>query len=202
MLTRATPLTLTATRADGSPLPSWLNYDATTQTFSGTPGRDDVGAIDIRATALRPGGRLGVRVFTLTVASDEPTHHFTTLSGGNSEDIRGGDGARDTLVINHSGLSSSLYVTVSMSQNWYASSYDPETATFSSGSYYGFEVLEVTGGSGDDTFYTYDLFPAALHGGAGVDTGRRIQPRAELPRCAERDAERHRADAPHAGLGQ
>ena len=30
-------LTYTATLADGSALPSWLSFDATTQTFSGTP---------------------------------------------------------------------------------------------------------------------------------------------------------------------
>jgi hypothetical protein len=31
------PMTFTATLADGSPLPSWLSFDATTRTFSGTP---------------------------------------------------------------------------------------------------------------------------------------------------------------------
>ena len=33
----ATRLTLSATLADGSPLPAWLSFDAATQTFSGTP---------------------------------------------------------------------------------------------------------------------------------------------------------------------
>ena len=37
-------LTLSATLADGSPLPAWLSFDPATQTFSGTPLNDDVGA--------------------------------------------------------------------------------------------------------------------------------------------------------------
>ena len=32
-------LTLSATLADGSPLPAWLSFDAATQTFSGTPAQ-------------------------------------------------------------------------------------------------------------------------------------------------------------------
>jgi hypothetical protein len=44
------------------------------------------------------------------------------------------------------------------------------TASSSSGSFYDFEVLDVTGGSGNDNFYTYNLLPIALHGGAGMDT--------------------------------
>ena len=39
-------LTLSATLADGSPLPAWLSFDAATQTFSGTPLNDDVGPLD------------------------------------------------------------------------------------------------------------------------------------------------------------
>ena len=35
-------LTYTATLEDGSALPSWLSFDAATQTFSGTPLNDDV----------------------------------------------------------------------------------------------------------------------------------------------------------------
>ncbi len=31
-------LTYSATLADGTALPSWLSFDAATQTFSGTPG--------------------------------------------------------------------------------------------------------------------------------------------------------------------
>jgi hypothetical protein len=44
-------LTYSATLADGSALPSWLTFDATTRTFSGTPTAANVGAISVRVTA-------------------------------------------------------------------------------------------------------------------------------------------------------
>ncbi|RLA01225.1 MAG: hypothetical protein DRQ47_08375, partial [Gammaproteobacteria bacterium] len=44
-------LALSATLADGSALPSWLNFDASTDTFSGTPNNDEVGLLDIKVTA-------------------------------------------------------------------------------------------------------------------------------------------------------
>ena len=51
MLMRAIALTYAATLADGSTLPSWLSFDASSRTFSGTPSNGDVGAIDIKVTA-------------------------------------------------------------------------------------------------------------------------------------------------------
>ncbi|MBI0520374.1 hypothetical protein F6Q07_19935, partial [Pectobacterium parmentieri] len=44
-------LTLSATLANGSPLPSWLRFDPTIGTFSGTPGNGDIGTLVIRVTA-------------------------------------------------------------------------------------------------------------------------------------------------------
>ncbi|PPC74734.1 hypothetical protein C4K68_24280, partial [Pokkaliibacter plantistimulans] len=44
-------LTLSATLADGSALPSWLSFDASTGTFSGTPDNGDVGSLSIRVIA-------------------------------------------------------------------------------------------------------------------------------------------------------
>jgi hypothetical protein len=44
-------LALTATRADGSALPSWLSFNAATRTFSGTPANGDVGPIEVKLTA-------------------------------------------------------------------------------------------------------------------------------------------------------
>lgn len=35
----------------GGAIPAWLNFDATTRTFSGTPGAGDVGTLDIEVTA-------------------------------------------------------------------------------------------------------------------------------------------------------
>lgn len=46
-----TTLTYTATLSDGSPLPPWLSFNATTRTFSGFPDDGDVGTLSIRVTA-------------------------------------------------------------------------------------------------------------------------------------------------------
>ncbi|MDQ3535599.1 MAG: malectin domain-containing carbohydrate-binding protein [Bacteroidota bacterium] len=44
-------LTYTATLADNSDLPLWLSFNPLTRTFSGTPGKNDVGTIEIKVTA-------------------------------------------------------------------------------------------------------------------------------------------------------
>ncbi|WP_460097797.1 calcium-binding protein [Pseudomonas sp. S3_C01] len=49
-------LQLSATLADGKPLPTWLSFDAKTRTFSGTPGNDAVGNVAIRVTATDKAG--------------------------------------------------------------------------------------------------------------------------------------------------
>ncbi|PPC74484.1 hypothetical protein C4K68_25555, partial [Pokkaliibacter plantistimulans] len=68
-------LTYTATLADGSALPSWLSFNATTRTFSGTPTNDDVGAISIKVTATDGSDAAVSSSFSLTVANvnDAPT---------------------------------------------------------------------------------------------------------------------------------
>ncbi|MBH8576028.1 DUF4347 domain-containing protein, partial [Nostocaceae cyanobacterium CENA369] len=43
-------LTYTATLENGDPLPSWLSFDANTQTFSGTPTNDNVGSLNLKVT--------------------------------------------------------------------------------------------------------------------------------------------------------
>ena len=68
-------LNFIATRADGSLLPSWLAFDAMTQTFSGTPGNSDVGACDIIVMATDTGDASAATTFTVNVANvnDAPT---------------------------------------------------------------------------------------------------------------------------------
>ena len=57
-------LTLSATLADGSPLPAWLSFDPGTNSFSGTPLNDDVGALTIRVTATDTSGATATQDFT------------------------------------------------------------------------------------------------------------------------------------------
>ncbi|MGS4946639.1 malectin domain-containing carbohydrate-binding protein [Meridianimarinicoccus sp. RP-17] len=70
-------LTLSATLADDTPLPSWLDFDPATATFSGTPLQADVnaGPIEVKVTATDAGGLSVSDTFTLTPqnVNDAPT---------------------------------------------------------------------------------------------------------------------------------
>jgi Ca2+-binding RTX toxin-like protein len=59
-------LSYSATLANGAALPSWLSFNATTQTFSGTPPQDYYGNIDVKVTAS-DGSLSASDVFTLTI---------------------------------------------------------------------------------------------------------------------------------------
>lgn len=60
-------LSYSATMADGNALPSWLSYDAVTQTFSGTPANADVGAMQVKVVATDTSGHTIESTFSLSV---------------------------------------------------------------------------------------------------------------------------------------
>lgn len=60
-------LTLSASRADGGVLPVWLNFDAATGRFSGTPPASAAGVLEIRVTATDGEGAAVSDLFTLTI---------------------------------------------------------------------------------------------------------------------------------------
>jgi VCBS repeat-containing protein len=60
-------LAYSVTLADGTALPSWLTFDAVTQTFSGTPGNGDVGNLNVRVTATDMAGASVSATFALDV---------------------------------------------------------------------------------------------------------------------------------------
>ncbi len=62
-------LTYSASLVGGGALPTWLNFDAATQTFSGTPGNDDTGSVAVRVTATDSGLLSVSDDFDLSVAS-------------------------------------------------------------------------------------------------------------------------------------
>ncbi|MGK7953380.1 MAG: DUF4114 domain-containing protein [Xenococcaceae cyanobacterium] len=63
-------LTYSASLADGSPLPSWLRFNANTVTFSGTPTNDNVGNFSIAVMADDGNGGKVSDLFDLTVFTD------------------------------------------------------------------------------------------------------------------------------------
>lgn len=81
-------LSYSATLADGSALPAWLQLDAATGTFSGTPGNDNVGSLEIRVKANDLVGASVSQSFSLTVANtnDVPEVAFTLANQQATED--------------------------------------------------------------------------------------------------------------------
>ncbi|MGB3652276.1 MAG: putative Ig domain-containing protein [Rivularia sp. (in: cyanobacteria)] len=71
-------LTLNATLEDGSPLPTWLTFDAETATFSGTPEDENVGAIKVKVTATDNDGESVQTSFNLRVANVNKIPTITT----------------------------------------------------------------------------------------------------------------------------
>ena len=62
-------LSYTATRADGSALPSWLDFEEESATFSGTPGANDTGEINLLVTAIGLAGASESAAFKTTIVA-------------------------------------------------------------------------------------------------------------------------------------
>ncbi len=61
-------LTLVATLANGSPLPAWLSFDATTRTFSGNPPDGAAGTVSVKLTAKDASGLEASDTFDIVIA--------------------------------------------------------------------------------------------------------------------------------------
>ena len=72
-------LSYTATQDDGTELPSWLTFTASTRTFSGTPRAADVGTVTVKVTASD--GTHSVSATFDIVASADVTAPTVTVSG-------------------------------------------------------------------------------------------------------------------------
>ncbi|MDD5215873.1 MAG: tandem-95 repeat protein, partial [Methylococcales bacterium] len=68
-------ISYTATKADGSALPSWLSFDAANRTFSGTPANEDVGTLSVKVTATDSGLATVSDTFDIVIinVNDAPT---------------------------------------------------------------------------------------------------------------------------------
>ena len=94
-------LTYAATKADGTALPSWMTFNATTRNLSGTPTSTNVGALDVTITATDNSGATAQDTLTITVKPAGVTLTGTsgvdTLSGGGGDDTISGLAGNDTL---------------------------------------------------------------------------------------------------------
>ncbi|MDH4583202.1 tandem-95 repeat protein, partial [Pseudomonas sp. BN415] len=92
-------LTLSASLANGDPLPGWLSFDAATRTFSGTPpAGTQAGAIAILVTATDSGGLSVSEGFSLNLLDAiVGTPNADVLNGSVVDDAIYGLGSSDTL---------------------------------------------------------------------------------------------------------
>ena len=76
-------LTYSATKPDDSTLPTWLSFDATTRTFTGTPAATDVETVAVKVTATDTSSATASDEFNIVVsaaANNAPDFTDTTLT--------------------------------------------------------------------------------------------------------------------------
>jgi Ca2+-binding RTX toxin-like protein len=95
-------LAYTATLADGSALPNWLSFNASTRSFSGTPAT--LGTVSVKVTATDSSNTSASDVFDIVVSVQNLVLNGTasadTLIGGTGNDSISGIGGNDSLVGN------------------------------------------------------------------------------------------------------
>ncbi|MFJ4453914.1 cadherin-like domain-containing protein [Pseudomonas sp. NPDC089392] len=85
-------LSYTATAANASALPTWLQFNANTRTFSGTPAIPDAGTYSIRVTASDPDGLAVSDEFLLVIAPPPGS-----VSGSDAADTLAGTAGVDVI---------------------------------------------------------------------------------------------------------
>ena len=78
-------LTYTATRGDGTALPTWLGFNANTRTFSGTPAAADIGTVSVTVTAS-DGTDTVSDTFDITVAAEPSIAKVEIVSNPRNSD--------------------------------------------------------------------------------------------------------------------
>jgi VCBS repeat-containing protein len=179
-----------AVSADGSTqaLPSWLNFDALTRSFSGTPGSADGGSFDFQVTATDPSGASVSTRFTLDIADEfagtgdqlnvitgswmndtlNGTRRSETLIGnGGTDKLLAGEG--DNTIISYGG---DTLITAGTGADVITSSYGNDTIDVGAGNNQinagGGNNLIITG-SGDDAIST-DWGMSRINAGGGNNT--------------------------------
>ena len=92
-------LVFSANLADGSALPSWLAFDATTRTFAGIPpGGTSAQTLSIRASATDTAGASASDLFALNIAGSSGGGDCTPIVGTDRDDVLAGTSGNDVIV--------------------------------------------------------------------------------------------------------
>ncbi|UPK40494.1 DUF4082 domain-containing protein [Bradyrhizobium sp. 186] len=117
-------LAYTATAADGTALPAWLTFNASTRTFSGTPTSTNAGTLSIKTSATDLGGLSASETFNLTVTTAPSTVSLFSNSDTPAS-LSDSDASQVNLGVK---LSSSVAGTIT-GIKYYKSANDPGTHT-------------------------------------------------------------------------
>ncbi|MGY3604085.1 MULTISPECIES: DUF4082 domain-containing protein [unclassified Bradyrhizobium] len=77
-------LTYAATSADGTALPGWLSFNASTRTLSGTPAAANVGTASIKVTATDLAGAATSETFNIAVSTTPPPAPVSLFSASST----------------------------------------------------------------------------------------------------------------------
>ncbi|MBD2496754.1 calcium-binding protein [Nostoc sp. FACHB-280] len=91
-------LSYTATKEDGTSLPSWLTFNPITHTFTGTPTLADVGILNIKVVATDNKGANVSDIFAINIRNLTGTAGNDNITGTSNDDVIQGLGGNDTLL--------------------------------------------------------------------------------------------------------
>jgi Ca2+-binding RTX toxin-like protein len=79
-------LTYSATLENGNALPSWLTFNPTTRTFSGTPASTDIGTLNVKVTATDRANVTASDIFAIVTTAPTPVSTNNRIISGTPED--------------------------------------------------------------------------------------------------------------------
>ena len=146
-------LTYSVGMSNGTGVPPWLSFNASTRTFSGTPGLNDIGLLDLQVTAKDSANASVSDIFRMTVATASVNQILTGT--GASESFTSGPG-NDT-IDGGAGIDTAVYSSVR------AGFALAKTST-------GFTLIDNTDAQGTDTLQNVERLKFS-DGGIALDVG-------------------------------
>ncbi|MDO9197345.1 putative Ig domain-containing protein [Rhodoferax sp.] len=151
-------LTLSATLASGTPLPSWLSFNPAVQTLSGTPPDTAAGILNVVFKATDSTGAFATASLSMDIANIiNGTANSETLTGTAGRDVIIGGAGGDTMA---GGAGDDVFVISSNDGGWDRFQGDA-----------GYDVI--LGGAGDDTIRVNSFSGSAtvekIDGGLGLN---------------------------------
>lgn len=151
-------LTLSATLASGTPLPSWLSFNPAVQTLSGTPPDTAAGILNVVFKATDSAGAFATASLSMDIANIiNGTANSETLTGTAGRDVIIGGAGGDTMA---GGAGDDVFVISGNDGGWDRFQGDA-----------GYDVI--LGGAGDDTIRVNSFSGSAtvekIDGGLGIN---------------------------------